>query len=174
MSTRAPVPAGRNPVVLLRHASAGDRESWRGPDEDRPLDATGHRQAAALVGLLAAYDISRIHSSDFLRCRQTVAPLAAATHLEVDVEPLLGERAGLLDLAAATRRWRELVTRGGPAVLCTQRKVLDAVLPAVLAQLDGRGLDPDPADAPDKGGLIVLHVAADGRIHAVEEVDPPG
>ena len=161
---------GTTPVVVVRHASAGDRESWTGRDEDRPLDETGHRQAAALAGLLRAYDIRRVHSSDFLRCRQTVAPLADLLGLEVDVEPLLGERDGLADVGSATDRVVDLVRRPGAAVLSTQGKVLDAVLPAVLRSLGAAGSD---VAAPDKGGLLVLHVTPGGRLADVDSVAPP-
>jgi hypothetical protein len=150
------------PVVVVRHASAGDRGTWEGPDEDRPLDEVGHRQAVALVGLLRAYDIRRIHSSDFLRCRETVAPLATAQGLPVDVQPLLGEREGLADVDAATRCFVELVRRPGAAVLSTQRKVLRSLrAPSAVV------------GSPAKGGLLVLHVTPDGRVDALDALDPP-
>jgi 8-oxo-dGTP diphosphatase len=158
------------PVVVVRHASAGDRDTWEGPDEDRPLDEVGHRQAVALVGLLRAYDIRRIHSSDFLRCRETVAPLATAQGLPVDVQPLLGEREGLADVDAATRCFVELVRRPGAAVLSTQRKVVDAVLPSVLRSLRAPSA---VVGSPAKGGLLVLHVTPDGRVDALDALDPP-
>ena len=34
-------------VVLLRHASAGDRDAWDGDDRLRPLDEQGYGQALA-------------------------------------------------------------------------------------------------------------------------------
>jgi 8-oxo-(d)GTP phosphatase len=158
------------PVVVVRHASAGDRGTWEGPDEDRPLDEVGHRQAVALVGLLRAYDIRRIHSSDFLRCRETVTPLATSQGLPVDVQPLLGEREGLADVDAATRCFVELVRRPGAAVLSTQRKVVDAVLPSVLRSLRAPSA---VVGSPAKGGLLVLHVTPDGRVDALDALDPP-
>ena len=161
---------GTTPVVIVRHASAGDRESWAGRDQDRPLDEVGHRQAAALVGLLRAYDIRRVHSSDFLRCRQTVAPLAEALGLEVDVEPLLGERDGLADLDASTQRLVDLLRRPGAAVLSTQRKVIEAVLPRTLRSL---GAPTAGLGSPDKGGLLVLHVTPEGQVAGLDDVAPP-
>jgi 8-oxo-(d)GTP phosphatase len=162
--------ADSTPIVVVRHASAGHRESWDGPDEERPLDEVGHRQAAALVGLLRAYDIRRIHSSDFLRCRETVAPLAESQGLGVDLEPLLGERDGLADVDAATRKFVDLVRRPGAAVLSTQRKVVDAVLASVLRLLGAPTTD---VGSPDKGGLLVLHVTPDGRLDGLDSIDPP-
>ena len=63
-------------VLLLRHASAGSRREWEGDDCGRPLDRKGRRQATALAVALAARGIDRIRSSPYLRCLQTVEPIA--------------------------------------------------------------------------------------------------
>jgi len=47
------------PVILIRHASAGDRESWSGDDRLRPLDEKGWRQAEGLASALADYEIAQ-------------------------------------------------------------------------------------------------------------------
>ena len=41
------------PIILLRHASAGAKDSWAGDDLDRPLDAEGAAVAERLAGLLS-------------------------------------------------------------------------------------------------------------------------
>ena len=66
-------------VVLLRHASAGHRERWEGDDRLRPLDKKGRRQADALCAILRERGISRVLSSPYVRCTQTVAPLGLLT-----------------------------------------------------------------------------------------------
>ena len=40
-------------LYLLRHAHAGNWETWDGPDEDRPLSDKGERQADRLGRFLA-------------------------------------------------------------------------------------------------------------------------
>ena len=62
---------------LVRHAKAGSRERWTAPDRDRPLTAAGRVQAAALTRLLQA-TTRVVSSSPYLRCVETVAPLAEA------------------------------------------------------------------------------------------------
>ena len=62
---------------MIRHARAGERSEWEGDDRLRPLDERGRRQAEALVDALAAFPITRIFSSPYDRCVQTVEPLAA-------------------------------------------------------------------------------------------------
>jgi broad specificity phosphatase PhoE len=59
-------------IYLLRHAHAGNKQTWSGPDDRRPLSATGRREAAGLVRLLHDRPITTILSSPALRCEQTV------------------------------------------------------------------------------------------------------
>ena len=82
-------------MLVIRHASAGDREDWEGDDRLRPLDAKGFAQAGRLVELLDDYEVSRVFSSPAVRCVQTIEPLAHARGLEVEVrEDLAEERQG--------------------------------------------------------------------------------
>ena len=56
-------------------------------------------------------------------------------------------------------------------MLCTQRKTLGRVLPALLT---GLGVEPDSVRAPRKGGFLVLHLAVDPPAAAtVEVLEPP-
>lgn len=109
--------------VLVRHASAGDRNDWNGDDRLRPLDERGRRQAVELVEELRPLEIGRIVSSPYVRCVETVEPLAAALGLEVQLDDRLAEGAG--DDAA------ELLREKG-VVACTHGDVVHALL--------GRGL----------------------------------
>ncbi len=84
-------------LVLVRHASAGDRSEWEGDDRLRPLDKRGRKQAARLPDLLEDIPIGRIVSSPYLRCIQTVEPLATARGLEVERVAELGEERQTLD-----------------------------------------------------------------------------
>jgi phosphohistidine phosphatase SixA len=77
--------------MLIRHASAGDRQSWTSDDDERPLDKRGRRQAQQLVELLKDYPLGRILSSPALRCVQTVEPLAAARGLVIETADEIGE-----------------------------------------------------------------------------------
>ena len=78
-------------ILLIRHASAGDRDDWDGDDRLRPLDERGVRQAEELVGLLSGYGLDRIVSSPALRCVQTVEPLAQARGVDIEVKSELSE-----------------------------------------------------------------------------------
>lgn len=78
-------------MLIIRHASAGERDEWRGDDRLRPLDARGFAQGSRLVELLDGYEIARVLSSPALRCMQTVEPLARDRGLEIEVHEELAE-----------------------------------------------------------------------------------
>jgi phosphohistidine phosphatase SixA len=104
-------------VVLLRHASAGDRTTWEGDDRLRPLDKRGRRQAAALREELLARGVTRALSSPYVRCTQTVAPLG----LNIEPDERLAEGADLRDTL-------EILRDADGAVACTHGDVIENVL----------------------------------------------
>ncbi len=79
------------PVYLVRHAKAGSRASWKGDDQDRPLSSTGRAQSARLAKWLAKEPISIVLSSPYVRCIQTVEPLAHRHDLKVEDASALAE-----------------------------------------------------------------------------------
>jgi 8-oxo-dGTP diphosphatase len=110
-------------IILARHGSAGKRGAWSGDDRQRPLDARGRKQAEGIASALADRDVDRILSSPYVRCVQTVEPLAAALGLEVEERPELAEGAGP---SAPSALLDELADRN--AVLCTHGDVVENLL----------------------------------------------
>jgi 8-oxo-dGTP diphosphatase len=82
-------------LYFVRHAKAGSRTHWEDDDRVRPLSKSGLKQAEALVSLLAPHPISAVWSSPYLRCVQTVEPLAQARRLKVQETRHLAEGARL-------------------------------------------------------------------------------
>ena len=80
---------------VVRHAKAGNRSHWAEDDRLRPLSKKGFKQAEAMVAILQTFPISAIFSSPFLRCVQTVEPLARARKLPLKETPSLAEGHGL-------------------------------------------------------------------------------
>jgi len=78
-------------LYLIRHATAGTRNSFNGDDHLRPLDDNGRIQAEAIAQELGHEPFDAIHSSMATRCRQTIEPLAHRLGIEVDVAPQLFE-----------------------------------------------------------------------------------
>jgi broad specificity phosphatase PhoE len=134
-------------LVLVRHADAGDKLGWQGPDALRPLSPVGRRQAEGLVIRLEDYPVERILSSPTARCRQTVEPLARDRFLEVEPVAALGMDAGLAQVL--TLFWdREL----HDAVLCTHGETIGMLLTQLAA--DGLVIE-DPLHWP-KGSAWLL------------------
>src|SRR5205809_602250 len=80
-------------VFLIRHAKAGDRDTWRDDDRLRPLSARGHLQARVLVELLHDATFDRVLSSPYVRCMETVVPIAGMRGMAVEPVEELTEAA---------------------------------------------------------------------------------
>jgi len=83
---------------VVRHGKAGDPDKWTGDDRLRPLTKKGKKQAEDLVAVFNRLPVSDVYSSDYLRCVQTVEPLAAARRLEIKRSPSLEFGSGLRGL----------------------------------------------------------------------------
>ena len=110
-------------VLLVRHGRAGERKVWEGDDRLRPLDAKGRRQARGLVEMLADYPVDRVLSSPYVRCTETVRPLAEARGLELEDADELGE-------GSTRERVLELLHSldADSVVLCTHGDVVDELV----------------------------------------------
>jgi 8-oxo-(d)GTP phosphatase len=137
-------------ILLIRHAQAVSKRQWHGTDAVRPLDGHGHRQAQDLADLLRMFEPARVVSASPMRCRETVSPLG----LPVDVEPRLDEAPpGGPD--GARQALLALADRPGPTVVCSQGKVI----PALLASLRPRNATMAEDFATPKGGGWLLAFA---------------
>jgi 8-oxo-dGTP diphosphatase len=146
-------PAPTRTVLLVRHGSAGTRRGWAGDDRDRPLDDCGWEQADELVRLLAHFDPTRILCADYLRCQQTMRPLAKSLGLQIEDEPLLSETTYPGREEAAVELLRNLGHPHEATVASSQGPVI-ADLVSRLAEEDDVDLASPPGS--DKGGTWAL------------------
>ena len=150
-------------VYLVRHAKAGSRKAWKGDDELRPLSKAGTAQARALAKRLAGAGITRILSSPYVRCRQTVEPLAERIGVRIEPADALREGASPADSLLLVEK-----VAGENAVLCTHGDVLGNLL-MHAAHL---GVDLE-TDRIEKGSVWALELA-DGEVHSATYLPPPG
>ncbi|MFG1672787.1 NUDIX domain-containing protein [Micromonospora sp. NPDC049282] len=153
----AALPPVTTTVLLVRHAHAGKRGTWTGPDTGRPLDAEGLAQAEALVPLVALVRPVRLLSASARRCVQTLDPAAARLDLPIEIcgdldEPKPGQQPEECVLAAAARLV-DLAAAAEPVAVCGQGKVI----PGALERLTGGLGDFTTA----KGGGWLLPFAGD-------------
>ncbi|MBW3093025.1 NUDIX hydrolase [Bifidobacterium sp. 82T10] len=59
-------------VIIVRHAKAESRKTWDGTDENRPITPRGAAAAYALNRELACYNPTRLATSPWMRCRETL------------------------------------------------------------------------------------------------------
>lgn len=151
-------------IHLIRHAKAKNRAEWNGPDEVRPLTKRGRREALALAERLAEERLGRLVSSPYVRCVQTLEPLALAVDLPIETTDQLGEGAGGESAVAL------LLSLVGevPIACCTHGDVVYDVLRLVAdggVPLDG------PRDAPVASTWILA--VESGRFVGARFVEPP-
>lgn len=151
-------------LYLVRHAHAGTRGRFDGPDLDRPLSDKGHHQAEAFAADLDGVALTRVLSSRAVRCQQTVGPLARQRGLDVEVHEALTE--GAAATATTALIW-QLASEGTTAVLSSHGDVI----PAALASLRTDGVAVEDHWALPKGTYFVLEVE-DGAVTTARFVDP--
>jgi 8-oxo-(d)GTP phosphatase len=141
-------------LLLLRHATAGHRRPGVDAAEDqlRPLDERGRRQADALPALYSGLGIERVLTSPFVRCRESVEPLAAALNLPVE------ERGELAEGVGEAAPWALVSELGATtAVLCSHGDILAMLL----------------GDEPEKGSTWVVEAGQDGNLDRRAYLPPP-
>jgi broad specificity phosphatase PhoE len=150
-------------IHLIRHGDAGDREAWGGPDPLRPLTDKGRAQAAALVGLIAGEPMQALVTSHYLRCRQTLEPVARARSMELTDVSWLAEgappRSSLAELLAMA---------AGGVVACSHGDVIGGILN--LAARSGVDIGRDPRL---QTGATWRFVVSDGRLSSAQYLAPP-
>jgi len=151
-------------AYVVRHAKAGDRAEWSGDDRMRPLTKSGQRQAEALASMLEREPIDKILSSGYLRCVQTVEPLATRRKLPVEPVKELEEGAG----GESVRRLMQKFP-GRNLVLCTHGDIVEELLERLIAQ----GLLQRARATMEKGSTWVLE-EKDGKITGAKYLPPPG
>lgn len=163
------------PVGVLRHGHARPKSAWAHADAERPLVQAGRNQAVAVVDTLAAFAPTRVVSSPWTRCVQTVEPFldhhGGLLGTKLRTKKPLSEEGHRRDRAKTADLVRKLIGKGRPVVICTHRPVLGTLLGALAGRAAvGRAGDVparDPFLAP--GELLVAHVASSsGRVVAVE------
>jgi 8-oxo-dGTP diphosphatase len=135
-------------VVLVRHAHAGERAEWNGPDALRPLDSRGRHESEAVADLLTVFGPARLITATPDRCRQSLAPLAARLKQTLEPDALFDETA---DPTATADRLRALAQAESVTVICSQGKLIPKAL--------GRLLDEPPtgfATAKGSGWLLAF------------------
>ena len=137
------------PFILLRHAKAVTRDEWQGDDDDRPLDSLGQNQANRLLAIYQVYNIEQIHTSDAIRCYDTVDPMVKGLGIRLEVTGKLSESTYKKDKEQAFDYAKDLIKEDARILLCSHNPILPKMFNKLTKKLD---VDADegklsPADA---------------------------
>ena len=150
-------------LYLVRHAKAGRRDDTHDDDGLRPLSKSGWKQANAIGRRLAKRSPSALITSPYLRCHQTLEPLAALTDLDIAIDERLMEGT---DFEPVLELIDELPDG---SVLCSHGDIV----PATIAAIERRGcIITTPADWR-KGTIWRIERSAGGEFTTAAVWSPP-
>lgn len=141
-------------IHLVRHALAGTRKPTDPDDSRRRLDKKGKKQRTAIERELMAHPVTRIGSSNFTRCMETVAPFAKTLGIPVEPEAALIEGSHPERLVSLINELRQEA-----AVLCSHGDVITNF----IGHLAAEGVPLDGPLEPEKGSIWHLRTIK-GRV----------
>ena len=156
------------PIILLRHAKALKRTEWDGDDGDRPLEHRGQLQAKRLLPIYLPYGISEVHTSDALRCIETIDLMTRLIEKTAIFSADLSEYGYAKDREAPLDYVQDLMNRGISAIVCSHNPIIPKVVKKLVGKKYFKSMDRElePAQA------IVLHCRA-GEVIACDWIDEP-
>lgn len=164
------------PVIIVRHAKAKPRSSWAGAEGERTLAATGKRQAIAVGKLLEAWEPTKLISSPWVRCMQTVSPYSKTSGIVIKQKAPLTEDAHKANPQKVAKIVQALFDKDDAVALCTHRPVLPTVLQVISENTSNKLASLLPTEDPylTPGEMIVVHVAKKGgrKAISVEQIKP--
>lgn len=155
-------------LILLRHAKSLPREEWSGDDGDRPLDHSGQRQARRMLPVYLPYQVDEIHSSDAMRCLETVEPIARSLQVDIIISEDLGEYRHVPNVDAALEYVQDLIDSGDSVLVCSH----NPILPMMLRKLIGKRTFKELDAKLNPGEAWVLH-HREGDIVAIDWIAAP-
>ena len=156
------------PIILLRHAKALKRTEWSGDDGDRPLEHKGQLQAKRLLPIYLSYGAKEVHTSDALRCTETVEPMTRALEITPIFSADLSEYGYEKDKEVSLDYIQDLMNRGIPAIVCSHNPIIPKLVKKLVGKKYFKSMDRElePAQA------IILHCRA-GEVIACDWIDEP-
>ena len=130
------IPFDSSALVMLRHAQALERSEWLGEDEDRPLQLVGQLQAFKMLSLYQVFGVEEIHTSDAVRCLDTVAQMAKTLGLTPVITTALSEYTYAKNKEKAISYAKELIKQNKQVILCSHNPVLPRMMEKLTKKID--------------------------------------
>lgn len=129
-------PFDSSALIMLRHAKALERTEWQGEDEDRPLQLVGQLQAKRMLSLYQVFGIEEIHTSDAVRCLDTIAQMAKALQITPTITNAVSEYTYKKNKEKAIDYAKELIKKNKQVVLCSHNPVLPRMMEKLTKKID--------------------------------------
>ena len=156
------------PLVLLRHAKAVTRDEWQGEDDDRPLDSYGQNQAKRLLAMYQVFNLEQIHSSDAVRCYDTVVAIAKSLSIKLEVTGKLSESTFKKDKEKAFDYAKDLMKLNESVLLCSH----NPILPKMLNKLTKKSeVDADEGKLLPADGWVIHRIGKE--VIQIDRIDSP-
>jgi 8-oxo-dGTP diphosphatase len=156
------------PLVLLRHAKAVTRDEWQGEDDDRPLDSYGQNQAKRLLAMYQVFNLEQIHSSDAVRCYDTVVSIAKGLSIKLEVTGKLSESTFKKDKEKAFDYAKDLMKLNESVLLCSH----NPILPKMLNKLTKKSeVDADEGKLLPADGWVIHRIGKE--VIQIDRIDSP-
>jgi len=156
------------PLILLRHAKAVTRDEWIADDDDRPLGPIGQNQVKKLFSTYQAFNIEQIHTSDAVRCYDTVNPIAKGLDIKLEVTGKLSESTYKKDKEKAFDYAKNLLTKDVRALICSH----NPILPKMLNKLTKKSeIDSDEEKLSPADGWVIHRIGKE--IIQIDRIDAP-
>jgi 8-oxo-dGTP diphosphatase len=156
------------PLILLRHGKAIAREEWQGDDGDRPLAQLGQLQSMRMLTKYLPFGIREIHTSDAVRCYETVAPMARSLSLDMIYWSELSEYAYEKDKKAAINVVNDIIESETHAIVCGHNPVIPGIVAKFIGKKNFKELD----HGLMPGEAWILH-HRDGEVIAIDWMPAP-
>ena len=119
-------------LIILRHTKALERGDWDEVDSERTLDEVGFDQAQLLIKHLEPFAIEEVYTSDYVRCVQTVTPLAHSRGLNISQVPSLNEETFEEDPLRSVSFANALKQDEKNILICSHNPVIPTMLRGIL------------------------------------------
>ncbi len=129
-------PYDSSALIMLRHGKALERTEWQGEDEDRPLQLVGQLQSKRMLSLYQVYGVEEIHTSDAVRCLDTVALMAKSLQITPVITNAVSEYTYKKNKEKAIEYAKDLIKKKKQVILCSHNPVLPRMMEKLTKKID--------------------------------------
>ena len=129
-------PYDSSALIMLRHGNALERAEWQGEDEDRPLQLVGQLQAKRMLSLYQVFGVDEIHTSDAVRCLDTVSLMAKSLQITPTITNAVSEYTYKKNKEKAIDYAKELIKKKKQVILCSHNPVLPRMMEKLTKKID--------------------------------------